>query len=71
MEDLETSMEALAVFTHSSTAEFAVRPFIIQDQERMLSQMMTWAQSDDEHLRRLASEGADHACLGRRGAGPD
>ena len=32
----------------------------------MLSQMMTWAQSDDEHLRRLASEGADHACLGRR-----
>ncbi|WP_339268401.1 DNA alkylation repair protein [Paenibacillus sp. FSL K6-1330] len=57
MEDLETSMEALAVFTHSSTAEFAVRPFIIQDQEQMLAQMMTWAQSDDEHLRRLASEG--------------
>lgn len=57
MEDLETSMEALAVFTRYSTAEFAVRPFIMRDQEGMLAQMMTWAKSDDEHLRRLASEG--------------
>ncbi|GAB6927500.1 DNA alkylation repair protein [Paenibacillus sp. JCM 10914] len=58
MEDLKTSMEALAVFTHSSTAEFAVRPFIMKDQQWMLEQMMVWARTDDEHLRRLASEGA-------------
>nr|WP_223260549.1 DNA alkylation repair protein [Paenibacillus ihbetae] len=57
MDQWETSMEALAVFTHYSTAEFAVRPFVIRDQERMLAQMATWAESDDEHLRRLASEG--------------
>ena len=57
MDQWDTSMEALAVFTHYSTAEFAVRPFIIRDQERMLAQMATWAESDDEHLRRLASEG--------------
>lgn len=31
MEDVETSMEALAVFTRYSTAEFAVRPFIMRD----------------------------------------
>ena len=61
-------MEALAVFTHSSTAEFAV---IIQDQERMLSQMMTWAQSDDEHLRRLASEGRETTPALAPRAGPD
>lgn len=57
MDQWETSMEALAVFTHYSTAEFAVRPFVIRDQERMLAQMAAWAESDDEHLRRLASEG--------------
>lgn len=57
LDQWETSMEALEVFTHYSTAEFAVRPFVIRDQERMLAQMAAWAESDDEHLRRLASEG--------------
>ncbi|WP_327204715.1 DNA alkylation repair protein [Paenibacillus sp. DMB20] len=56
--DFDRSMEALAFFTRFSTAEFAVRPFIMEDQERMLGQMEEWARSDNEHLRRLASEGA-------------
>jgi 3-methyladenine DNA glycosylase AlkC len=51
-------MRALAHFTRYSSAEFAVRPFLRQDPERMLRQMQQWSRSADEHLRRLASEGS-------------
>lgn len=57
LNDWEVSMQALEVFTIYSSAEFAVRPFIMQDPERMLQQMDGWIVSDNEHLRRLASEG--------------
>jgi len=52
------SMHALAELTVHSTSEFAVRPFLLQDTERMLAQMKEWTKSDNEHVRRLASEGA-------------
>lgn len=53
----DLSMQALEVFTQHSTAEFAVRPFIMRDPERMMKQMLNWSTSDNEHVRRLASEG--------------
>jgi 3-methyladenine DNA glycosylase AlkC len=58
LNDWEKSMEALEFFTPFSTSEFAVRPFFIIDQERMMRQMFNWAQSKNEHVRRLASEGS-------------
>ncbi|MCP6682361.1 DNA alkylation repair protein [Bacillus nakamurai] len=54
----EKSMKALEMFTRYSTSEFAVRPFIRLNQERMFSQLLVWAQHPDEHVRRLASEGS-------------
>lgn len=56
-EDWELSMEALARFTQGSTSEFAVRPFLLSDPERMMRQMNIWAGDANEHIRRLASEG--------------
>ena len=53
----DLSIAALERYTPSSTAEFAVRPFIINQQERMMRQMAVWAKNDNEHIRRLASEG--------------
>ncbi|TYO54381.1 hypothetical protein FXF70_04130 [Bacillus sp. Y3] len=53
----DISIKALEFFTPFSTAEFAVRPFLIQDQEKMLAQMLVWSQDQNEHIRRLASEG--------------
>ncbi|MBP2000305.1 3-methyladenine DNA glycosylase AlkC [Paenibacillus shirakamiensis] len=53
----ELSMEALERFTCRSSAEFAVRPFILKDPERMMTQMTHWSSHDNEHVRRLASEG--------------
>ncbi|MEK4563489.1 DNA alkylation repair protein [Alkalihalobacillus sp. FSL R5-0424] len=58
LNDWEVSIKALERFTQYSTAEFAVRPFFIKDSERMIQQSMTWAQSENEHVRRLASEGS-------------
>ena len=53
----DLSMAALERYTPSSSAEFAVRPFIINQEERMMAQMAAWARHDNEHVRRLASEG--------------
>ena len=57
LDDLETSIPAMELFTQQCTSEFAVRPFILQDCERMMAQMLQWATHDNVHVRRLASEG--------------
>lgn len=53
----DVSIAAIERYTLSSTAEFAVRPFIIKQEERMMAQMAIWARHENEHVRRLASEG--------------
>ncbi|WP_025026265.1 hypothetical protein [Caldalkalibacillus mannanilyticus] len=53
----EESILALERFTPSSSSEFAVRAFILKDQERMVRQMEQWANHHDHHVRRLSSEG--------------
>ncbi|WP_405115163.1 hypothetical protein MHH28_12055 [Paenibacillus sp. FSL K6-1217] len=57
-EHWELSMEALERFTPKSSAEFAVRPFMLRDPQAMMAQMLVWADHPDEHVRRLASEGS-------------
>ncbi|MFD0589539.1 DNA alkylation repair protein [Paenibacillus sp. GCM10027627] len=52
------SMEALARFTRRSSSEFAVRPFILEHTERMIPQLLEWASDENEHVRRLSSEGS-------------
>lgn len=54
----DESMEALQYFTQLSTAEFAVRPFVVKDQSRMMKQFLLWSKHPNEHVRRLASEGS-------------
>lgn len=56
-ENWDISMAALARYTQYASAEFAVRSFIINNEERMMEQMAVWARDDSEHIRRLASEG--------------
>jgi 3-methyladenine DNA glycosylase AlkC len=57
LKDWEESMKALAIFTPFSTSEFAVRPFLLKNQDSMLKQSLEWSVHQDEHIRRLASEG--------------
>jgi len=58
LEDFDTSMEALKFFTPFGSAEFGVRYFLRQDQPRTLAMMEEWSKDEDEHVRRLASEGS-------------
>ncbi|WP_034161717.1 DNA alkylation repair protein [Sphingomonas sp. ERG5] len=54
----ETSMDALKFFTTFGSSEFAVRHFLQRDFARTLAVMETWAHDENEHVRRLASEGS-------------
>ena len=58
LDDWETSLPALERFTRMGSSEFAVRPFIVQDLERALRWMLGLTGSDDDTIRRLASEGS-------------
>ena len=54
----DLSMQALHKFTRYGSAEFAIRHFLTRDFERTLAVMVNWAEDDNEHVRRLASEGS-------------
>jgi len=53
----DISIAALERYTQYSSSEWAVRPFIINHEGRMMSQMYAWSKHENEHVRRLASEG--------------
>ncbi|MDL2262469.1 DNA alkylation repair protein [Bacteroidales bacterium OttesenSCG-928-I21] len=53
----DLSMRALEKYTRFWSSEMAVRPFIINQEERMMAQMLAWSKHENEHVRRLASEG--------------
>ncbi|MFI6519358.1 DNA alkylation repair protein [Spirillospora sp. NPDC050679] len=57
LDHLDEAMAALAVITPFATAEYAVRPHLVRHRDAALDIMRGWADSPDEHLRRLASEG--------------
>jgi 3-methyladenine DNA glycosylase AlkC len=57
LDDWDLSLSALAFFTRFSSSEFAIRPFIIQDPERAMQYLYAWAEDENHHVRRLASEG--------------
>lgn len=54
----EDSMRALATFTCHSTAELAIRPFIVEQPNKTMTKLIEWSLSNNEHHRRLASEGS-------------
>ncbi|MDF7823194.1 DNA alkylation repair protein [Pontiellaceae bacterium B12227] len=54
----ETSLAALKELTPLFSAEFAIRPFIINHFELTFQCLEKWTADPDEHVRRLASEGA-------------
>lgn len=57
-DDFDTSMAALKFFTSFGSSEFAVREFLRRDPVRTLAVMRLWADDENEHVRRLASEGS-------------
>lgn len=58
IEFFDLSMQTLAQMTKRFSAEFAVRPFIIHDLRRAERFLNLWARDQNDHVRRLASEGS-------------
>ncbi len=57
IEDFDAAMETLALLTDRLTCEFAIRAMIIDRPERALQHAQDWTQHENEHVRRLATEG--------------
>jgi len=56
--EFDASMDLLAEITCRFTAEFAVRPFILEDRDRAVAHVGRWTRHENAHVRRLASEGS-------------
>jgi 3-methyladenine DNA glycosylase AlkC len=56
-EDFDRSLDALKFFTPFGSSEFAIREFLRLDLPRTLRVMEKWSRDENEHVRRLASEG--------------
>ena len=57
LDEFDISIDAFEHITTFTSCEFAVRPFILKYQEKMFYKIMEWTQHENEHVRRLASEG--------------
>jgi 3-methyladenine DNA glycosylase AlkC len=58
IEDFDLSMNVLKEMTKVFTAEFAVRSFFLFDEKRTLKHFKLWVKDENEHVRRLVSEGS-------------
>ncbi|MEX0274274.1 MAG: DNA alkylation repair protein [Flavobacteriaceae bacterium] len=56
-EDYTTSVNAFERITQFTSCEFAVRPFILDSQDKMVDQMRLWSTHVHPMVRRLSSEG--------------
>jgi len=52
----DTSMRLQYELTQRFTAEFSMRAFLLQHTQATLDRLTTWADDDNEHVRRLVSE---------------
>jgi len=58
LDDFESSATAFAIITQFVSCEFAVRPFLLKYEGRMIEQMVAWSGHSSSKVRRLASEGS-------------
>lgn len=58
LNDFKTSTKAFVSITQFISCEFAVRPFILKYQEKMIEEMTKWSLHENHHVRRLSSEGS-------------
>ncbi|MBL8577952.1 MAG: DNA alkylation repair protein [Mesorhizobium sp.] len=54
----DRSLDALKMLTRFGSSEFAIRHFLVADFDRTIAVMRGWADNENEHVRRLASEGS-------------
>lgn len=56
LNNFDQSVKAMELLTQYSTAEFAIRPYMIKYTDQMMPILHRWAFDKNEHVRRLAAE---------------
>lgn len=54
----DRALVALHAMTQRNTAEYAIRPFLIEHRERTMRALRRWLEDPSPHVRRLVSEGS-------------
>lgn len=57
LSDLQASLDAMEVLTQFISCEFAIRPFLLQYPQEVMSRMLVWSRHAHAHVRRFSSEG--------------
>lgn len=57
LQQFEAAMDAQHRLTQLFTAEFSIRPFLVQHPQATLDRLQQWVHDPSEHVRRLVSEG--------------
>jgi 3-methyladenine DNA glycosylase AlkC len=57
LEYFDLALALLKELTKQSSSEFAIRPFLVAEQERTLTVLEEWTGDSNHHVRRLVSEG--------------
>ena len=53
----QTSLAAMEYITQFTSCEFAIRPFLLKYQEKVMEQMLQWSLHENLKVRRFSSEG--------------
>jgi len=58
LEHFDESLDLMYQLTQQFTSEFAVRPFLLKDPNRILTKFKSWLKDENVHVRRWISEGS-------------
>ena len=58
IDEFEPAVDALEAVTQFVSCEFAVRPFLLKYESKMIGRMVKWSKHENDKVRRLASEGS-------------
>ena len=58
IDDYKNSIATFEIITQFTSCEFAVRPYIVKYEVKMMKQMLIWSKHNSYLVRRLASEGS-------------
>jgi 3-methyladenine DNA glycosylase AlkC len=57
LQEMELSLKAMEKINRITSCEFAIRPFLLADEKRVMKQMLAWSRHPHQNIRRFASEG--------------
>lgn len=57
LNDMELSLKAMEKISMITSCEFAVRPYLLANEKKVMKQMLAWSKHKHQNLRRFASEG--------------